>query len=417
MSDIPAGWKPDPRGRHEYRYWDGSQWTDHVSDQGNVSTDPVADASPGDETVATTAGEAEKSAIFSPESTPTTSAATPADETTSPGAGEPTVSEPDATAVQPTPAAAESGVPASTPPAEESETPAASTTPSAASSSPPGGASAFGGGGASSAPPGGTTVPATQQTDAKAAAQEVLRSRSPELATILSAVVPGSGHFYMGTNKVPLAAGLIIATIAAVVISHISFLMFIIGFVVWLGAAAFALTDLRGGVRGIEDTVLPKNVVGILLIGAGALLIISLLLPYYRVSVEVSGFGQTFSQSGSASGFDAFELIDIILLVIGIASVLGGAASLGLGPVTSAELPRWLPTAVAVGGAIATVLILFRMFVDPAPGIPGGGAGVEADVNVGRAFGIWIGLWSALILVLANAGLLRSLSNKQRQTV
>ena len=406
MSDIPAGWQPDPRGRHEYRYWDGKQWTDHVSDQGEVSTDPVADTSPAGEVAS-----GEKSAIFTPEPTPAPSTA---GSSPPPGAS----AGPEPTQTEPTPAA-ESGVPASTPPASTSEPTTADTPPATTGSPSPAatGATAATPPESSSAPPGGTTVPATAQTDAKAAAKDVLQSRSPELGTILSAVVPGSGHFYMGTNKVPLAAGLLVATIAAVVISHFSFLFFVIGFVLWLAAAAFALTDLRGGVRGLENTVLPRNVVGILLIAAGALLILSLLLPYYRVSVEVSGFGQSFSQSGSASGFEAFELIDIILLVIGIASVLGGAASLGLGPVTSAELPRWLPTAIAIGGAIATALILFRMFVDPAPGVPGAGAGVEADVSVGRAFGIWLGLWSALILLLANAGLLRSLSNKQRQTV
>ncbi|WP_182379802.1 AIM24 family protein [Nocardioides sp. WS12] len=36
-----AAWHPDPTGRHELRYWDGSQWTDHVSDQGVQSTSPV----------------------------------------------------------------------------------------------------------------------------------------------------------------------------------------------------------------------------------------------------------------------------------------------------------------------------------------------------------------------------------------
>lgn len=402
MSDIPAGWQPDPRGRHEYRYWDGKQWTDHVSDQGEVSTDPVADTSPSGEVA-----DGEKSAIFKPEPTPAPSTA---ESTPPPGAS--AGAEP--TQAQPTPAA-ESGIPASTPPASTSESTTPHTPPAAAEAPEPAAAGATPA--SSSAPPGGTTAPATAQNDAKAAAKDVLQSRSPELGTILSAVVPGSGHFYMGTNKVPLAAGLLVATIAAVVISHFSLLFFVIGFVIWLAAAAFALTDLRGGVRGLENTVLPRNVVGILLIAAGALLILSLLLPYYRVSVEVSGFGQSFSQSGSASGFEAFELIDIVLLVIGIASVLGGAASLGLGPVTSAELPRWLPTAIAIGGAIATALILFRMFVDPAPGVPGAGAGVEADVSVGRAFGLWLGLWSALTLLLANAGLLRSLSDKQRQTV
>jgi hypothetical protein len=35
-----AGWQPDPDGRHEYRYWDGTSWTDQVSDGGVVSNDP-----------------------------------------------------------------------------------------------------------------------------------------------------------------------------------------------------------------------------------------------------------------------------------------------------------------------------------------------------------------------------------------
>ena len=38
---IPAAWHPDPTGRHEYRYWDGERWTDHVADQGQASIDPV----------------------------------------------------------------------------------------------------------------------------------------------------------------------------------------------------------------------------------------------------------------------------------------------------------------------------------------------------------------------------------------
>lgn len=38
----PAGWHPDPLGRHAQRYWDGQQWTEHVADQaGNMSTDPL----------------------------------------------------------------------------------------------------------------------------------------------------------------------------------------------------------------------------------------------------------------------------------------------------------------------------------------------------------------------------------------
>lgn len=42
-----AGWYADPAGRHEVRYWDGSQWTDNVSDRGVMVIDrPAAPAAP-----------------------------------------------------------------------------------------------------------------------------------------------------------------------------------------------------------------------------------------------------------------------------------------------------------------------------------------------------------------------------------
>ena len=37
----PAQWHPDPSGRHQHRLWDGTQWSDQVSDDGVISTDPV----------------------------------------------------------------------------------------------------------------------------------------------------------------------------------------------------------------------------------------------------------------------------------------------------------------------------------------------------------------------------------------
>jgi hypothetical protein len=36
---APAGWHPDPTGRHQHRWFDGSAWTIHVSDGGVASTD------------------------------------------------------------------------------------------------------------------------------------------------------------------------------------------------------------------------------------------------------------------------------------------------------------------------------------------------------------------------------------------
>lgn len=38
-----AGWKPDPGGAHEWRWWDGTSWSSHVSDGGVQSDDPLAD--------------------------------------------------------------------------------------------------------------------------------------------------------------------------------------------------------------------------------------------------------------------------------------------------------------------------------------------------------------------------------------
>jgi len=62
--ENPARWAPDPLGRHHYRYWDGGQWTEHVSDDGVVSVDPpVASPTPATD----------------PPSTPTTPAEQPAE--------------------------------------------------------------------------------------------------------------------------------------------------------------------------------------------------------------------------------------------------------------------------------------------------------------------------------------------------
>lgn len=39
---VPAGWKADPTGRHQFRYWDGFHWTENVADAGEQSRDAVA---------------------------------------------------------------------------------------------------------------------------------------------------------------------------------------------------------------------------------------------------------------------------------------------------------------------------------------------------------------------------------------
>jgi hypothetical protein len=46
MNSPAAGWHPDPTGRHEYRYWDGTDWTGDVSDHGTTAFDPIGTAPP-----------------------------------------------------------------------------------------------------------------------------------------------------------------------------------------------------------------------------------------------------------------------------------------------------------------------------------------------------------------------------------
>lgn len=39
-SEVPAAWYADPSNRFELRYWNGKEWTEHVSRSGQQFTDP-----------------------------------------------------------------------------------------------------------------------------------------------------------------------------------------------------------------------------------------------------------------------------------------------------------------------------------------------------------------------------------------
>ena len=46
MSKRAQEWLPDPAGLHQLRWWDGTVWTEHVSDNGTQSIDPMESTSP-----------------------------------------------------------------------------------------------------------------------------------------------------------------------------------------------------------------------------------------------------------------------------------------------------------------------------------------------------------------------------------
>lgn len=52
LGDSPPGWHPDPVGRHDYRYWSGDTWTEHVLDESEMASDPIGrDPGPAPEAV------------------------------------------------------------------------------------------------------------------------------------------------------------------------------------------------------------------------------------------------------------------------------------------------------------------------------------------------------------------------------
>lgn len=353
MSDPAAGWHPDPRGRHEHRYWDGTQWTDDVADGGVVSKDPVNGEAPPAEPAG--------------------------DPVAAPAASAPTEPLP----VEAAPAAEPAATPVVEPAAAAEATPA----PEPAVSEPP--------------PAAAEPAPAVAEPVAAAPA-----GRSRDLGALLSLVAPGSGHLYLGAEgqKRNIAFGLLGATVVAVVLAYMSFVLFIVGLVIWAGAAGYALSDLRSGIADLREARMPASLTGWILVAAGAALIVSLLLPYYHLKVSA---GALASASGNASGFEAFDVIDIVLLIIGAVVVVAGLAAVGRGPVSADQLPSAMPMAVAAGGLAALVLVVFRMFVDPVDNGFGGGV---VDVTVGRAPGLLLACAASIAIVVAASSALRASS-------
>ena len=65
MSTSPAAWHPDPLGRHEFRYWDGKVWTQHVANGGQASVDPIDHGSPAQTDLVRASNEIDSSTAIS----------------------------------------------------------------------------------------------------------------------------------------------------------------------------------------------------------------------------------------------------------------------------------------------------------------------------------------------------------------
>lgn len=65
-TNPPAGWFPDPAGRHERRYWNGSVWTEHVFTSGAQGVDPLTPVPPAEVAQSTETAPREHSADAPP---------------------------------------------------------------------------------------------------------------------------------------------------------------------------------------------------------------------------------------------------------------------------------------------------------------------------------------------------------------
>jgi hypothetical protein len=141
--------------------------------------------------------------------------------------------------------------------------------------------------------------------------------------------------------------------------------------------AQLSEADRRGTYLRAMDTA--RLTTGDIIAGVGGIvLLISLFLPWYGVSVDVAGF----SASESGSGWEALGFIDILLFLIAVAAI-GIVAAKAAG-----ALPPDLPAPVILLGlgALAVLLVLYRIIDIPVDG------DVPAEVDLSRKVGIFIAL-------------------------
>lgn len=122
---------------------------------------------------------------------------------------------------------------------------------------------------------------------------------------------------------------------------------------------------------------------GEMVAGASALaLFVFMLLPWYGAEASFGGV----SANANTNAWGAFSLIDIILFLVILVTIgLVVARATGNMP----DLPQPPGLIVAGAGALALLLILFRLIV-----VPDGGVDVDG-VDFSRKIGIFLGLLAA----------------------
>ncbi len=118
---------------------------------------------------------------------------------------------------------------------------------------------------------------------------------------------------------------------------------------------------------------------------SGLALFIFMFFPWYGLKTEVEGLGEVEGVNGNA--WEVFSIIDILLLLVALLAV-GMAVARAAGAMP-ADLPAPAGMIVALAGALALLLILFRLISAPDPDITGDA------VDLSRKIGVFLGLIAA----------------------
>lgn len=130
-----------------------------------------------------------------------------------------------------------------------------------------------------------------------------------------------------------------------------------------------------------------------LVVAAAAVLLATMLLPWYSRSVDAVVRGRIETASSSKLAITVFSLVEAAIFVVAVGVV---ALVLARGDRRAFHLPGGDGTIVAAAGAWATFLIFFR-FVDK----PSGGGSGQLQIEYGLSWGIFFGLLAALALAAA----------------
>ena len=116
---------------------------------------------------------------------------------------------------------------------------------------------------------------------------------------------------------------------------------------------------------------------------SGFLLLLFMFLPWFGYSAELGGVASVDSVNGNF--WEVSSFLDVLLFLVGLIAV--GAALAQAAGAMPANLPAPAGLIVLGAGALAVLIVLFRLLVPPDGGID--------EIDVSRKIGVFLGLIAA----------------------